>query len=266
MKLAVLGDPLRFTLSPVLHRAGLAAIGIDAESIAIRTPLDDVATQLAALRDAGYRGTNVTSPLKAAVIPHLDRISPDAERLHSVNTIGFERGVAWGDTTDGAGFLAALEREGLRPSGQRVVILGAGGAARCVAGAVAPLAASLHLATREPGSHTAALSASGLPAALAFPSTGFADALAESTLVVQATPESGLDGPFDPARVPAGAVAVDLRYGAEPTPWVAALRFRGVRAMDGLGMLIHQARASLRLWTGREIPLEALEAAVGWPR
>jgi shikimate dehydrogenase len=265
MKLAVLGDPLVFTLSPVLHRAGLNAVGLPCESFAIRTPPEALKARLAELRAAGFTGTNLTVPLKYPVIAHLDRVSPESARLRSVNTVGWDAGGAWGETTDGAGFLGFLAREGIATEGADVLILGAGGAARAVGGALRSEVRSLAFATRDPARHTGG-GWEDLPAPAAFGAPETVEALARATLIVQATPLEALEGPLDATRVPAGAVAIDLRYGPGLTPWVLALRARGIRAFDGLGMLVHQARGSLALWSGRDIPLEALEAAVGWPR
>src|SRR5437867_10613370 len=130
MNLAALGDPLAYTRSPELHRAGLASLGLDGDSRAIRTPASELGERLQALAAAGYRGVNLTHPLKQAALDHLGRASEPARRALSVNTIGFDSGIAWGDTTDGAGFVDLLRARARAPGAQRVVLLGAGGAAR----------------------------------------------------------------------------------------------------------------------------------------
>lgn len=267
MKLAVLGDPLRYTRSPALHEAALAALGLSGASVALPTPAEALAERLAALEAGGYRGVNLTVPLKEAVLPWLSHVSADAARARSVNTVLFDPDARRGETTDGPGFLDFLAAEGIDPARERVLLLGAGGAARSVADALARAGArALVSATRTPAGHAAAFAALGLAAPLAFTDPSLDEAFAAATLVIQATPARGTAGPLDPARVPAGARAIDMGYGETVTPWVAALRARGVRASDGLGMLIHQARRSIALWTGRTPPLEPLEAAVGWPR
>lgn len=267
MMLAVLGDPLTFTLSPVLHEAGLAALGRSCRSVALPTLPEALAARLAALEAEGYRGVNLTIPHKEAVLPLIPRISAPALRARSVNIVGFGAGGRWGDSTDGPGFLDFLAAEGLAPGAHRVLLIGAGGAARSVAAAlVAAGAGAVTAATRDPRRHADAFAALGLAAPLAFDAPALDTAFARATLVVQATPARDPGGVLDPERVPRHAVAVDMGYGESITPWVAALRGRGVRAMDGLGMLIHQARRSIALWTGEAPPIEALEAAVGWPR
>lgn len=267
MKLAVLGDPLTFTLSPVLHEAGLAALGRTCRSLALPTPPRALAARLAALEADGYRGVNLTIPLKEAVLPLLARVAPDAARARSVNTLGFGPDGRWGESTDGPGFLDFLGAEGIAPQSQHVLLIGAGGAARSVAGALAGAGArSVALATRDPARHASACAALGLDPPLGFDAPAMAAAFARATLVIQATPAREPAGVLDPSRVPPGAVAVDMGYGGEPTPWVGALHARGVRALDGVGMLIHQARRSIALWTGEAPPLAALEAAVARSR
>ena len=91
-------------------------------------------------------------------------------------------------------------------------------------------------------------------------------ALAGADLLVNATPLTGPDEPCAIDRIPRGARVVDLVYGPEVTPWVRAARAAGLQAVDGLGLLVFQARCSLALWTGREVPLAPLFTAVGWPR
>src|SRR5436309_15622630 len=118
MRLAVLGDPLEYTLSPELHRAGLEALGCSGESCAIRTPPDLLGQRLRELARNDYRGVNLTSPLKEAALTHLSRLSEPAHRARSVNTVGFDREGWWGETTDGSGFVELLGSLGRRPAEQ----------------------------------------------------------------------------------------------------------------------------------------------------
>ena len=267
MKLAVLGDPLRYTRSPELHRAGLEALGIECESRAIPTPAAELGARLTELAAAGYRGVNLTHPLKHAALEHLGRVSLPSRRALSVNTVGFDPELTWGDTTDGDGFIDLLRARGREPKAQRVVLLGAGGAARSLALALAAAGCTAIVASarridevreRWRGITRAALVAWG--------SEAEAESLAASRVVVNATPLAGEDGLVPPDALPREALIVDLVYGPELTPWVRRARAAGLEAYDGLGLLGFQARRSLALWTGREIPIAPLMAAVGWPR
>jgi shikimate dehydrogenase len=267
VKLAVLGDPLAFTLSPVLHRAGLAALGLPGESEALRVPQSRLGATLARLAAEGYRGVNLTHPLKRAAIEHLAGISQAARRAGSVNTVTFGPGIAQGDTTDGAGFIALLEHLGARAAGASVVLLGAGGAARSLGLALLEAgAAEVTAWARRPGEASASWEGIAGARVVGWDSEAGRAALAGAGLVVNATPLTGPEEPCAIGRIPPGARVVDLVYGSEPTPWVRAARAAGFEAVDGLGLLVFQARRSLALWTGREVPLAPLGAAVGWPR
>jgi shikimate dehydrogenase len=266
VRLAVLGDPLRYTRSPDLHRAGLAALGVTGDSTALRTTPAELGQRLADLASAGYLGTNLTHPHKESVIAHLARISEPARRARSVNTVGLSPDGWWGDTTDGPGFLdliAALGRDARR---ERVVLLGAGGAARGLALALGGAGAGVCAWAREPERVRDAWREVALARLVRWGAPDAEEALSGATLIVNATPLSTTDAPIVAQRVPARSLAVDLTYGERLTPWVLALRAAGREAFDGLGLLVHQARRSLGLWLGREVPLEPLERAVGWPR
>ena len=267
MKLAVLGDPLVFTLSPVLHRAGFEALGLPGESEALRVPRAHLGSTLARLAAAGYRGVNLTHPLKQAVIEHLAETSDAARRAGSVNTVSFGPGTTRGDTTDGAGFIALLEHLGVGAAGASVVLLGAGGAARSLSLALVGAGAARVTAwARRPGEASAAWGEIAGAHVAGWDSEAGRAALAGAQVVVNATPVTGPGEPCDIRRIPRGARVVDLVYGPELTPWVRAARAAGLEAVDGLGLLVFQARCSLALWTGREVPFAPLAVAVGWPR
>ena len=264
MKLAVLGDPLAFTLSPDLHRAGLAALGLPCESQAVRTPAGSLGERLAALAAGGLAGVNLTHPLKEAALDHVATMSEAARASRSINTIRFEAGGPHGDTTDGAGFVDLLGSLGRDVRTERVVLFGAGGAARSLALALRAAGAVVHDATRDPARAAEAWSAIPGPPPAARDSEGTRVALLSATLIVNAAPESGLREPVDPGLTRPDALLLDLTYGPVPTSWVRAARAKQRRAMDGLGLLVHQARRSIALWTGRDPGIEPLARAVGW--
>ena len=267
VKLAVLGDPLAFTLSPVLHRAGLDALGLPGGSEALRVPQSRLGTTLARLAADGYRGVNLTHPLKRAALGYLTETSDAARRAGSVNTVSFGPGGARGDTTDGAGFIALLEDLGSGVTGTNVLLLGAGGAARSLALALLEAGAARVTAwARRPGESSAAWGEIAGALVVGWDSEEGRAALAGAALVVNATPLSGPGEPCAISRIPRGARVVDLVYGPELGPWVRAARAAGLEAVDGLGLLVFQAQRSLELWTVRRVELAPLAAAVGWPR
>jgi len=266
VRLAVLGDPLRLTRSPELHRAGCAHLGLACESAALRTPPGALEARLAELAAGGWTGVNVTHPLKADVLRFVERASDAARRARSANTVGFGPDGAWADTTDGDGFLDLLRELGREPATERAVLLGAGGSARSLALALAAAgAAPPAVAVRDPAKRAGAWA--DVPCRLVgWRSAEEAAALAGATLVVNATPLTAPDSVVPISAVPPPALLVDLVYDEGPTALVRHARARGRHAIDGLGLLVHQARRSLALWFGRDVPVAVLAQAVGWPR
>lgn len=257
----VIGDPVRHSLSPALHNAAFRALDLDWIYLAFEVAAGDGAAAVEAMRTLGIDGLNVTMPHKADVARAVDRLSPVAERLGAVNTVVRRGGVLVGESTDGEGFVAALRQdEGFDPVGKRCLVLGAGGAARAVVLSLADAgAASVVVAGRTPEKVADAAALAGDRGRV-----GAAEEAGDADLVVNATPV-GMGGdtavPLDPELLGPGQVVVDLVYHPLVTPLVEAARARGVVAVNGLGMLIHQAALAFRLWTGEDPPLEVMSAA-----
>ncbi len=267
LRLAVLGDPLEYTLSPELHRAGLEAVGCSGESHAIRTPPELLGRRLRELALEAYRGVNLTAPLKEVALGYLAHLSEAAHCARSVNTVGFDREGWWGETTDGAGFVELLGSLGRRPSDQRALLMGGGGAARSIAWSLIDAGCDeVTVSARRPREIEASWAGMTDARITEWRSDEEARALGRATVVVNATPLAGEEGPMPAALLPRSGVVIDLRYGSHPTRWIRACRDRGLEAYDGLGLLVFQARRSLSLWTGRDVPLDPLARAVGWPR
>ena len=264
MKLAVLGDPLAFTRSPELHRAGLEALGLPVESRALRTPPAELGARLAALAAEGLTGVNLTHPLKEVALEHVTRLSDAARASRSINTIRFDTEGPFGDTTDGAGFVDLLGTLGRDVRSERVLLFGAGGAARSLALALRASGAVVHVATRDPERAAEAWSAIPVPPPAARGGEAARVALLSATLLVNCAPESGPQEPVEPALARPDALLVDLTYGPVVPSWVRAARAKQRRSIDGLGLLVHQARRSIELWTGRDPGIEPLARAVGW--
>lgn len=203
-------------------------------------------------------------PLKAPALACVREATSTARRARSVNTITFRVGGMHGDTTDGAGFMDLLASLGRDPVHARTLLLGAGGSARSLALALGDAgAAGLGVTSRhEPEDEEAWRHAHWS----AWDSSAAQAALAQATVVVNCTPLSGDAPPVPLEGIARGALVVDLNYAEGLPPWVVAARASGLEAFDGLGLLVHQARHSLSRWFGREVPLDALAAAVGWPR
>ena len=243
----VTGRPITHSLSPLIHRAWIAAAGLDADYRAFE-PEDEAGFEalVAKGRAGSLRGLNVTAPFKEQALAAADEVSETARLCGSANLLVFEGGRIRADSTDGAGLLAALAEQapGLALSGQPVLILGAGGAARAAAAALKAAGADVGVLNRTP--ERAKALAADLGVQVAGPG-----ALAEAALVVNAL---SVPPEVDVRALPAGSVLMDMTYRPLLTPFLAAGRARGLATVDGLAMLIGQARPSFRALFGLEPP------------
>jgi len=245
---AVIGNPVAHSKSPWIHAEFARACGQDIEYQRIEAPLQGFAGAVDAFRAAGGKGLNVTVPFKEAAYQYCDRLSTRARAAGAVNTLAFGPEVR-GDNTDGVGLVRDLSSNlGLSLADKQVLLMGAGGAAQGVAGALLEEGiAGLVIANRT------VARAQALVARFPGASASSYDALAgeDFDLVINAT-SAGLSG--DAPSLPAGilrrgALAYDLVYGRD-TPFLAAARAAGARASDGLGMLVEQAAESFFVWRG----------------
>ncbi len=264
---AVIGSPVRHSRSPALANAAFEASGLDWVMVAFEVAEGGAGEAIAAVRALDIGGLMVTMPHKAAVIPHLDGLTPAAEALGAVNSISWVDGELVGHNTDGAGLVRSLEvDDGVDVAGLRCVVVGAGGAARSVVHAFAEGgAAEVVVVNRTPAT-------AELAAMLAGPvgRVGVAADVETAQIVVNATSvgmgATASDGPtpFDTAHLRPDQVVVDLVYQPVRTPLLAAAERCGARPVDGLGMLVHQAAISLERWTGI-VPEVATMAAAARP-
>ncbi|HEX6423056.1 MAG TPA: shikimate dehydrogenase [Acidimicrobiales bacterium] len=266
---AVIGWPARHSLSPTILNAAFAAAGLDWVYLAFEVPDGRAADAVAAMRTLGLAGLSVTMPHKAAVHDAVDERTPVAADLGAVNCVFWRGDRLVGDNTDGDGFLDALRTDhGLDVAGRRCVVVGAGGAGRAVARALgAAGAADVAVVNRSPEPAARAAALAGPRGRIGTPAD-----VGAAGVVVNATPlgmagAGGAGGeatgrmPVDPAALHAGQVVVDLIYHPEVTPLLAEARDRGAVAVNGLGMLVHQAARAFHRWTGDEPPVAAMDAA-----
>jgi shikimate dehydrogenase len=244
----VLGWPVSYSRSPRLHGAWIERHGLDAAYLPLPVRPKRFAAAVRALADLGFRGANVTIPHKEAAFAVCDVRSERAERAGSVNTLMFRAGGRIeGDCTDGWGFLQSLGDVDVARG--PAVVLGAGGAARAVAAALLDAGCPhLTLVNRNRARAEALAAALGGPVAVADRAP-----LADCALLANATSLGMLGQPpltLDLAPLPAGAVVADLVYVPLETRLLAAARARGLQAVDGLGMLLHQARPGFEAWFG----------------
>ena len=257
----VIGDPVRHSLSPALHNAAYREMGIDWVYVALEVPAGSAGAALAGLAALGIAGCSVTMPHKTAAAEACAVLTPAAAALRSVNTVTVVDGHLEGDSTDGPGFLAALAEAGVVPSGLRVLLCGAGGAARAVADALGRAGADVVVTARRTD---AAAETAALAGGSTVPWTDRDSAVSECAVVVNATPIGmGGDGAtvVAPGALLPGQIVADLVYHPLDTALLRAARERGAQSVDGLGMLVHQAALQIRRWTGSEAPIAAMRTA-----
>jgi shikimate dehydrogenase len=246
---AVFGHPIAHSKSPQIHTAFARQTGQDMRYEAILAPLDGFADSVAAFIAAGGRGANVTVPFKEEAFRLASRLSPRAQRAGAANTLSFDADGILGDNTDGAGLVADLTRNlGFALAGKRILLLGAGGAAR---GVIEPLLdqlpAELVIANRtvSRAEELAELFGHGVRAC------GFDAADTPFDVVINATAASlaGDLPPLSPRVFTSDTLAYDMMYGRD-TPFLTFARNHGAHTADGLGMLVEQAAEAFYLWRG----------------
>ena len=266
---AVIGQPVRHSLSPVIHNAGFAALGLDWAYLAFEVAPASAVDAVDAMRSLGIRGLSVTMPHKFAVVEAVDELTPAANALGAVNCITNRDGVLIGDNTDGGGFLDGLAHDaGFDPADRRCLVLGAGGAARAVIHALGAAGASdVAVANRSTDRAKDAATLAGAVGRVVLDTANLGAELSRFDLVINATAVGMAGGP-SPDALPCpvddltdGQLLVDLVYEPGETPWLTAARKRGIRSHNGLSMLVFQAARAFASWTGQPAPIEAMVRA-----
>jgi shikimate dehydrogenase len=247
------------SLGALMHRAGYAALGLDYAYVPFA--VENLPAAIDAMRALSIRGLGVSMPFKLDVIPLLDRLDPLAQRIGAVNTIVNDAGVLSGYNTDAWGARIAFEEQ--RPiAGTRVLLIGAGGAARAVAHAFAGAGAVLTIANRSVDRAERLAGAVGAQAGgleLLADLAGF-DAVVNASSAGMA--EYGAESPVSEAALRPGLLVMDIVYKPVRTALLLAAERRGARTVHGARMLLHQACGQFELYTGRPAPTAAMEVAL----
>ncbi len=268
-QLAVIGDPIEHSLSPLIQQAMLDELGIRCSYGRIRVPAGTVAAWLPGAPDLNLAGFNATMPHKTDLVPLMDTLSDDARMYRAVNTVVIRDGRFHGHNTDGEGFLRSLHDEGVRPEGKRVVVYGAGGAARSV---VLKLAAqgveNIAVCCRTPAKAEELARASTRVSVIPLQDQRFVDVLKRAELFINCTPlgMQGVPSQFESFdfldALPSSAPVCDLIYRPLKTRLLKEAERRGHQTMNGLGMLIHQAILALEQFASQPLDAERMKAAV----
>lgn len=265
----VIGHPVAHSLSPRLHGHWLARYGLPGHYVPLDVAPGDLAQVLAAMPRMGFRGCNVTIPHKQAALALASTATERARRIGAANTLSFRRdGSIHADNTDGYGFAANLVRGApdFRAHGSCALVLGAGGAARAVLDALSEAGITRITLANRTRARAEALAADFGPHVNVADWDDAGAAIAGADLIVNTT-SLGMAGQ-PPLALPldglhAGQTVTDLVYVPLETPLLAAARAAGATAVDGLGMLLHQAAPGFEDWFGRRPEVDAaLRAAV----
>jgi shikimate dehydrogenase len=265
----VLGHPVSHSRSPRMQGAAFAHLGIDAVFVALPVPPERLAEAVRGAHALGFQGLNVTVPHKEGVVASCAALAPVAREVGAVNTLRRTEAGWEGHNTDAAACLVLLEDAGVTP-GARALLLGAGGAARAAAWALARVGARLRVAARRDEAAAALVnhvhaSIDARTRATVAPLADLAREVDEADVVVNATSVGlpGHAGGLPPFRLRRGQVAVDFVYG--DTDFARAAREAGARLVSGEEILVRQGALAFTLWTGRPAPEAVMAAAVAAP-
>ncbi|MEN6355472.1 MAG: shikimate dehydrogenase [Armatimonadota bacterium] len=269
--LGVFGHPIAHSLSPVMQNAAIEALGIDYVYVPFHVLPNDLEKAVHGIRALNIAGVNVTIPHKENIIAYLDEVSERSMRIRSVNTVINKDGHLVGDTTDGRGFLKSAQAEWGKLDGKKVLLLGAGGSAKAVSFALAEIGCEIVIANRTFG--RARELVEGLNTvfgrdaarAIGMQREALADEAQSADLLVNTT-SVGMSPDIDSTPIPgdllhSNLLVYDLVYNPSTSRLVRQARERGARAVNGLGMLVHQGALSLEMWTGRQAPVDVMEEA-----
>jgi shikimate dehydrogenase len=266
------GDPIAENPTGVMQEAAFAALGLLWRYQLIQVHQGDLEAAINGIRAMNFQGINLTIPHKVKVLKYLDEVSPDAALMGAVNTVRRAGDRLIGENTDGKGFLRSLREDaGVDPAGKRVVVLGAGGAARAVTVELA-LASAAHITVvnRTPGrgQELAALLNQKTPVKANFvPWEGTYALPVDTDVLVNAT-SIGLyphvnDRPdLDYDTIMRGMTACDVIPNPPRTPFLKEAEARGARTLDGLGMLVYQGAIAFQMWTGVAAPVDVMRRAL----
>jgi shikimate dehydrogenase len=268
----VIGNPVEHSLSPAIHNAAFRKLGLNYVYLAWK--VDAIADAIKGLRALGnFRGASVTIPHKVSAAPFLDDLEPTARHIGAINTIVAKQGRLIGYNTDATGSVRALKEGGVTLKGQRIVILGSGGAARAIAFALAAESGADKLTVlgiddkerRTLASDLRSKTTVAIEEAFLDDST-LGRIVPEAQILIHCTPV-GMSPKVDATSVPAsllhpGLTVMDIVYTPRDTKLLADARGAGCRTIPGLEMFLNQAAAQFELWTDQPAPVEVMRSVL----
>ena len=266
----VIGDPIEHTLSPIMHNAAFNTLKLDYSFLAFKVKPAELENAANGMRALNIRGLNITMPHKSAILKFLDRVDLSAQIINSVNTVLNKESKLFGFNTDGVGALKALRENGVELKGRKVLLLGAGGAARAIAYSMAKEADELAVLNRtlKPAQDLAKLLeklANKKIFAGSLSPKEIQQNLQDSDILINAT-SIGMkpkveESPVAPKLLRPNLAVMDIVYNPIETKLAKEAHAAGAKVVSGVEMLIYQGAASFEIWTGKSAPVEVMRQA-----
>jgi shikimate dehydrogenase len=251
----VFGNPVRHSLSPIIHNGAFRRMGLNAAYLAFE--VENLAAAISGIRGLGIRGVSVTIPFKTAIIPYLDQIEEVAGKIQAVNTLSHEGGRLIGHNTDWRGAVGALE-EKIDLREKKVLLLGAGGAARAIAFGLKERGCQVIIYNRSPARGMELAEAMGFVCPPLAAIHGWdAQVIINATSVGMAP--RGAETPWPKELLKEGTVVMDIVYQPVRTKFLREAEEQGCRTIDGLEMLARQGAAQIEIWTGKKPDIRSIK-------
>lgn len=275
--IGLIATPIRHSKSPMMHNTAFEALGLDYAYLAFDFQPDGLEDAVKGLKALGVRGWNVSMPYKADIIPYLDEISEASRLCQSVNTVVNDNGRLYGTVTDGTGYMASLADNGFDVRDKKMTVLGCGGAATaiCIQAALDGVREISIFNANDAFFHRAEENAAKINAstncvAHAYPledTERLRSEIADSALLANATNVGmgkleGISLITDKTMLRPELICTDVIYSPEETAFLRLAKEVGCPTMNGLGMVIFQGAASFKLWTGMDMPIDAVKAVM----
>lgn len=269
----IIGFPVKHTLSPHFQNAAFASLGMDAVYIPFEVPPEKLKSSFASIKALGFSGINVTIPHKQAVLSLVDELSPEVKGIGAANTIVFRNGKAKAYNTDGEGFIRSLKNDlKIDPKGRSVLLFGCGGAAKAIAFVLAREGARSITFVDQAEKRAKELSAKTKKdfrrcgtKYIPFLGPRIDEEVWDSDLLVNASPMGMHKADaciVDPKALHKGLAVYDIVYNPPVTPLLKAAKKKGIKASNGLGMLLYQGVLSFEFFTGKKAPVSVMRAAL----
>ncbi len=265
----IIGFPVKHSLSPLMQTTALQACSIDGVYVPFEVSPEELNEALQGMKALSIKGFNVTVPHKESVAKLVDFLNEDAEFLEAVNTVKIENKQLHGFNTDAEGFLRSLSEERVETKGKKVLLFGAGGAARAVGYALIKGGAKfINIVNRNFSKAKAVGELLGKRGnVLIYPlKESVVETLLEDCDIIVNTTSVGMKSNdphlFDYEKIPPGKVVVDIIYNPPETPLLKFAKKKGCKVINGLGMLIHQGAIAFEIWTNKKAPVSLMKRVV----